>query len=72
MAGIAVYEVAAVTINSALELDLLPTITGSLQRFRWGRLFGKLAAVGILAAMWALVAAAAATLAGLSARPRQR
>ena len=52
VAGLCCYEVAATTINRALDDDLLPTVTGFVARFGWGRVFHRVFLLGAMGAMW--------------------
>jgi hypothetical protein len=72
VAAIAAYEVVAVTVNRALDLDVLPSVTTAVRRFRWHRVvFGVLAA-GALASMWATIVVVAGAMVARASRSRRR
>lgn len=72
VAAIAAYEVVAVTVNRALDLDVLPSVTTAVRRFRWHRVvFGVLTA-GALASMWATIVVVAGAMVARASRSRRR
>ncbi len=69
LASLAAYEVVAVTVNRTLDLDLLPSLSQGVRRFRWSHVIGALVGVSVLATMWGTIAAVAA---GMTAAARRR
>jgi hypothetical protein len=72
VAAIAAYEVVAVTVNRALDLDVLPSVTTAVRRFRWHRVVVGVLAAGALASMWATIVVVAGAMVARASRSRRR
>ncbi len=71
MAAVAAYEVVAVTVNRALDLDVLPSVTTAVRRFRWHRVLLGVLTAGALASMWAMIVVVAGAMAAKASRSRR-
>jgi hypothetical protein len=66
--AVCVYEVVAITVNAALDDDVLPSVTTYLTRFHWRSFVHRLLVLGLLAGMWATLVSAAAVLTQVARR----
>jgi hypothetical protein len=66
------YEVVAITVNAALDEDVLPSVTTYLTRFHWRSFFHRLLIIGMLAGMWTTLVSGAAVITQVARRAARR
>ena len=72
VAAVAAYEVVAVTVNRALDLDVMPSVTTAVRRFRWHRVLLGVLTAGALASMWATIVVVAGAMVAKASRSHRR
>ncbi len=70
--AVCVYEVVAITVNAALDEDVLPSITTYLTRFHWRSFLRRLLVLGMLAGMWTTLVSSAAVITQVARRAARR